>query len=587
MWGCAVAVAVPFRGSIRSRLLYNMQIAVSVILPVLVLLSFPLGSHAKHAGITRHFEFNVTYHNVSTLCKSQKLVSVNGQFPGPTIHVNEGDQVIIKVTNFVKYNVSIHWHGIRQIRSGWADGPAYVTQCPIQQGQSYTYNFTIVSQSGTLWWHAHITWLRATVNGALIIHPKRGAPYPFQKPDKEVPIVLGEWWNANVEDVAAQALATGGLPNISDAFIINGKPGPLYKCSSGAFVLDVIPGKKYLLRIINAGLNNEMFFAVANHTLLVVETDATYTKPFQSSAILITPGQTMSVLFEANQPQGQYFIATRPYSTVPGAPFDNTTATAILKYKGSSASSTPVMASLPDFNDTGFATKFDNNVRSLPTPQYPVNVPQTVDRSLFFTIGLAVKPCAPNKTCAGPNGGRLAAAVNNVSFVLPSVALLQAHFFNMKGVFTTDLPDRPVIPFNFTGQPPRNLVAKVGTRLSLIPYGANVQLVLQDTSLLATENHPIHLHGFNFFVVGKGFGNFKPSDNSSFNLVDPPQRNTVGVPAGGWIALRFKADNPGVWFMHCHLELHNSWGLETAFIVQNGKRPLEKILPPPSDLPKC
>ncbi|THG20080.1 hypothetical protein TEA_000633 [Camellia sinensis var. sinensis] len=109
-----------------------------------------------------------------------------------------------------------------------------------------------------------------------------------------------------------------------------------------------------------------------------------------------------------------------------------------------------------------------------------------------------------------------------------------------------------------------------------------------DTSILGAESHPLHLHGFNFFVVGQGFGNYDPNeDPKSFNLVDPIERNTVGVPSGGWIAIRFLADNPGVWFMHCHLEVHTSWGLKMAWLVLDGKLPNQKLLPPPSDLPKC
>lgn len=69
---------------------------------------------------------------------------------------------------------------------------------------------------------------------------------------------------------------------------------------------------------------------------------------------------------------------------------------------------------------------------------------------------------------------------------------------------------------------------------------------MQDTSILGTESHPLHLHGLNFFVVGEGFGNFNPkNDPKIFNLVDPVERNTVGVPSGGWVAIRFRADNPG------------------------------------------
>ena len=82
-------------------------------------------------------------------------------------------------------------HGIRQIRTGWADGPEFVTQCPIRPGGSYKYRFTIEGQEGTLWWHAHSSWLRATVYGALIIRPRENKAYPFGKPSREVPVILG------------------------------------------------------------------------------------------------------------------------------------------------------------------------------------------------------------------------------------------------------------------------------------------------------------------------------------------------------------------------------------------------------------
>ena len=42
----------------------------------------------------------------------------------------------------------------------------------------------------------------------------------------------GEWWNADPEAVINQALQTGGGPNVSDAYTINGLPGPLYNCSA-------------------------------------------------------------------------------------------------------------------------------------------------------------------------------------------------------------------------------------------------------------------------------------------------------------------------------------------------------------------
>ena len=85
-------------------------------------------------------------------------------------------------------------HGIKQKRTGWADGPAYITQCPIRKGASYTYKFKVEDQRGTLWWHAHYSWQRASVSGAIIIYPRM--PYPFSTKTNihaEIPIVFGNY----------------------------------------------------------------------------------------------------------------------------------------------------------------------------------------------------------------------------------------------------------------------------------------------------------------------------------------------------------------------------------------------------------
>ncbi|KAL7248488.1 hypothetical protein ACSBR2_003257 [Camellia fascicularis] len=535
----------------------------------------------------RHYKFNVVLRNTTRLCSTKPIVTVNGQFPGPTVYAREGDNVLIKVVNHVKYNVSIHWHGIRQLQTGWADGPAFITQCPIQQGQTYTYNFTITGQRGTLLWHAHILWLRATVYGGLVILPKRGVPYPFPKPHKEAVVILGEWWKSDTEAVINEALKSGLAPNVSDAHTINGHPGPVSNCPSqggGGFTLSVHSGKTYMLRVINAGLNEELFFKIAGHQLTVVEVDATYVKPFKIDTIVIAPGQTTNVILTADRNAGKYIVAASPFMDAPIA-VDNTTATATLHYSGTLANSPTTFTATPPKNATPIANNFVDSLKALNSKKYPVNVPLTIDHSLFFTVGLGINPCP---TCKAGNGSRVVANINNITFVMPKTALLQAHYFKINGVFTTDFPGNPPVAFNYTGTPPASLATNNGTKVYPLQYNATVQLVLQDTGIIAAENHPVHLHGFNFFAIGKGLGNYNPkTDPKKFNLVDPVERNTIGVPAGGWVAIRFRADNPGVWFMHCHLEVHTSWGLKMAFLVDNGKGPNESILPPPKDLPKC
>lgn len=542
-----------------------------------------MSNGASGQKIKQHYHLHIHYKNITRLCSTKVIPTVNGQFPGPTIYAKEGDHMRIRVTNELPdKNITIHWHGIKQFRNGWADGPGYITQCPMKPGTSYTYNFNITGQRGTLWWHAHLSWMRATVHGVFIILPEEGSSYPFPTPSKEIPLIFGEWWKEGVDAVVNQAMQSGGALNSSDAYTINGQPGALYPCSSkGTITIPVETGKTYLLRMVNAGMNGQLFVGVAGHKLAVVEVDAVYTKPFQVDHILIAPGQTTNVLLKADQAPGQYYLAARPY-IAPNVTLDNTTTTAIVAYVVE-ASSTPLLPSLPSYNDTEAAASFSNSLRSLASSVFPAQVPLHVDRSLFFTIGLALRPCP---SC--PRGAMLAGAVNNISFVLPSVALLQAHYFKRRHVFSTNFPDIPSTSFNFTGPPLANLFANQGTLLSRIPFNSTVQLVLQDTSWIAQENHPVHLHGYNFFVVGQGFGNYNSiSDPPTFNLVDPQERNTIGVPQGGWVAIRFRADNPGVWFMHCHLELHTSLGLDMAFVVDDGPSPEHSVIPPPHDLPPC
>ncbi|XP_021859777.1 laccase-11 [Spinacia oleracea] len=553
----------------------------------LIFVYFAMSFLPSSEAAVKKYQFDIQVKNVSRLCHAKPIVTVNGMFPGPTIYAREGDRVVVKVTNHAQYNMSIHWHGIKQYRNGWADGPAYITQCPIQTGNTYTYDFNVTGQRGTLWWHAHISWLRATVYGAIVIMPKEGTSFPFPQPHMEANLVLGEWWNGDVETLVKQGDQMGLPPNISDAHTINGKPGPMFPCSEKhTYALEVEQGKTYLLRIINAALNDELFFSIANHSMTVVEIDAVYVKPFTTNSILIAPGQTTNVLVKADRTPNRYFIATRTFMDVP-IPVDNKTATAIFQYRGVPNTVSPSFPrNLPQSNDTKSALSYNRKLKSLNTVQFPANVPLKVDRNLFFTIGLGANPCP---TCL--NGTRFAASLNNITFVMPKTALLQAHHFNIPGVFKTDFPDKPLNPFNYTGAP---LTANLKTvrstipRLSKIGFNSTVELVLQDTNLLSVESHPFHLHGYNFFVVGTGVGNFDPAkDPAKFNLVDPPERNTVGVPTGGWTAIRFRADNPGVWFMHCHLELHTGWGLKIAFVVEDGPGPEYSVLPPPKDLPPC
>lgn len=329
---------------------------------------------------------------------------------------------------------------------------------------------------------------------------------------------------------------------------------------SDVYQIDVVSGKTYMLRLIHAGLNVESFFAIANHKLTIVEADAEYTKPFTTDRVMLGPGQTMIVLVTADQPLGKYSMAMGPYMSAKGVKFQNISSIAYFQYLGAVPNSFSLPAKLPSFNDNLAVMTVMDGLRSLSSP---VNVPKKIDRELFVTIGLNVQKChskTPKKNCQGLNNGVMAASMNNISFVKPKVSVLEAYYKKINGYFTEDFPGAPLKFYDFVNGAPNSIPNNTeailnGTRTLVLEYGTRVQLILQDTGTVTTENHPIHLHGYSFYVVAYGTGNYYPQ-NANFNLVDPPFMNTIGVPVGGWAAVRFVADNPGKVYV-CLMRRHS------------------------------
>ena len=104
------------------------------------------------------------------------LWGYNGQSPGPTIEVVEGDRVRIFVTNRLPEHTSVHWHGQR-VPNGM-DGVSGLTQKPILPGQTFAYEF-IARRPGTFMYHPHadeMTQMAMGMMGSWVTHPKEPNP---------------------------------------------------------------------------------------------------------------------------------------------------------------------------------------------------------------------------------------------------------------------------------------------------------------------------------------------------------------------------------------------------------------------------
>lgn len=58
---------------------------------------------------------------------------------------------------------------------------------------------------------------------------------------------------------------------------------------------------------------------------------------------------------------------------------------------------------------------------------------------------------------------------------------------------------------------------------------------------------------------------------------NPPRRDVVLLPAGGYIVIAFKADNPGAWLIHCHIAWHASSGLAMQ-ILERGEAARDQLM---------
>ena len=85
----------------------------------------------------------------------RNIITVNAQFPGPTLQVHYNQIVSVEVTNLLATEeISIHWHGMHQVNTNWMDGVPRVTQAGIPFGSTFRYIFR-ANPAGTHWYHSH------------------------------------------------------------------------------------------------------------------------------------------------------------------------------------------------------------------------------------------------------------------------------------------------------------------------------------------------------------------------------------------------------------------------------------------------
>ncbi|QRV94725.1 Multicopper oxidase [Ceratobasidium sp. AG-Ba] len=513
---------------------------------------------AFEPSIAAFADYNFDIRNVNAAPDGfqRSVVSVNGQLPGTLIKANKGDTLRINVTNSVLNLTSFFKQPTQMPQSvaygpinassdynplAWAGTPRYplgpqtctntsqfqattadedVTQCPISQNQSYTYEIPLHDQTGTFWYHSHLAsqYVDGLRGPSTALDPNDPQKNLYDVDDENTVVVLEDWYHTPAPTLEKQMFSTNNtqlLSPVPDSALINGKGryvgGPTVQRSR----INVTKGKKYRLRVINASAIGSFTFSIEGHNLTIIEADGIAHRPWTVGSFQIFAGQRYSVVVEANQALANYWI--RAPMTVAGAGtnanLDPTDVFAVLHYDGA-----PDAEPTTEQGTASGLALLESDLHALENPGAPGGS-APADVSLNLAIGRSTVD------------GILRFTFNGIKYESPSLPTLLKILANnatndsdfTQSEHTIVLPHNKVIQLNITG-------------------GAD---------------HPIHLHGHAFDVV-QSLGQTTP------NYVDPPRRDVVRVSSTG-VVLRFRTDNPGPWFVHCHIDWHLEAGLAVVF----------------------
>ncbi len=270
--------------------------SIAAIVIAAILIAFPPPVRAEQKA----FELTIEDTKVTLVEKQQfHTFAFNGQVPGPLLHVKEGDEVSVNVTNLTTLPHTIHWHGILQRGTWKMDGVPDVTQAAIPPGDTFTYKF-VAEPSGTLWYHCHVNVNEhVTIRGMwgpIIVDPK--TPKPIEKKvTKDYILMLSDWSSAS-----SFKPGNGGVPgDVFDYFTINGKSYP------DTQPIRITKGDVVRLRLIGAGEFTHSIH-IHGHIFQVAFKDGRpLPAPYEADTIAVAPGERYDLILNADNP-GRWMV---------------------------------------------------------------------------------------------------------------------------------------------------------------------------------------------------------------------------------------------------------------------------------------
>ncbi|KAL3875074.1 hypothetical protein ACJMK2_038012, partial [Sinanodonta woodiana] len=552
------------------------------------------------------------------------VITVNRMMPGPSIEVCEGDTVVVYVRNELEDGsaTSIHWHGQSQFNTCHMDGVGLLTQCNIPYKETFRYEFTAYP-AGTHWYHSHTGMQFADgLFGAFIVRePVRRDPVAslYEVDSSDHILVLQDfldYWTIirymnEMHNMWEVSMPIAGLINgrgqkhvvLDEYHIIN---TTVNQSMTPREVFMVKANTSYRFRIISVAPRCPFILSVDSHIMTVIATDGAPLKPVIVDSLVIGSGERYDIVITANQNPGNFWIKCQ--GLVDCAPSDGH-ASAILRYEGA-----------PEVDPPGIPTEWRQGTIFNPFPDPKMNrserhdiyqdslryggkdedySSELVDVKYYITLQWSTNdntkynhpvyyPVAnlhPSKTHLTPTLNNIFFCSNNSSityYVHPAPLLTQ---------WNDVAADLRICNSSTVNMSACEKDLCYCTHLLDVKLGQIVELFMIS---LSDFMHPMHLHGYQFRVVGNGMFDRQKTAKEVIEmdsagripriLQNPMHKDTIMVHGGfTYTIIRFKADNPGIWFLHCHTDGHLQQGM--AMVIKVGN--LAEFPTPPSYFPRC
>ncbi|KAF4548440.1 Multicopper oxidase-like protein 5 [Elsinoe fawcettii] len=566
-------------------------------------------AHTEEAPKLVRFEIEVAKGQINpTGAGFREAILTNGSMPGPQLVVNQGDTVEFLVHNYLDEETAVHFHGITQKKTPWADGVPGVSQPLIKPGASYLYKW-VADEAGVYFYHSHNRGqIMDGLYGAIIVHAPQSADRPFhyvsyepsdwipmRKAEKKVvPMMVSDWSQMTFK----QFYETEQQANIDftcvDAILINGAGSQycLDRASLDTFtnplVVPVLKAAGYD-GITAKGCVPPVQLFQGNYTLHLDNLPETaYDKCVGgvggkgNFTVDVHSGEKWAALTFIN-PGGLYPLRV----SIDNHPLH--------VYAVDSQYTYPQVVdqiTVNNGNRISVFVKLDQEVGS-----YTIRVANDLLGQVLGGFGQLVyngvrEPVEDAKAMIDYAGRPLDPAIRRFDQAVarpyppkpPATKADRTRKFLIRklpqpyGAYQWTLSGHEGYNHSSEALDPPMLFRRPNTieESELVlktQSGEWVDLIFEIEGPFA-QGHPLHKHGNKAYIIGSGKGSFPWKDVAeaekhlppgTFNWIDPPLRDSFdtleGVGYNTWLALRYKVDAPGAWLMHCHVQSHLTGGM--------------------------